>query len=228
MEIDKEILEIGDRYFREGKILVFIKMLYLAIEHYKAFIKSRKRTAEERKAKRAFYVQRGKLIMNYLEDLSPDEWERVLKEFHKPFDSWPDDLKNRFGYVVNHQEMFDNMRINGLVKKSKRQIYPFGLQLFKILRANGFISYDEKGTHPNYFMAANFLNKYCEQWDLKETKNHRAQIIRFTDKDIKGYLSCLITAKASRFAAIARAFHVDDTVLSGYKEYKADEESKAA
>ena len=212
MKIDKRLQALYNEYYEKGKLASFVKMMYALIEMSGVLEKKENKT-------RLLFKSGYKRAIAYLESLTPTEWIKTLQEVHMPYDAWTKDTQGMFKHVVNHIETFDDKRMNGDVGAKERQKYPFGVQLFKVLLDKGFVTVDAAGTRPKYNMIAEFLNNYCKQWDLHETKNHRAQIVRFTGEDIQSYIVSLITAKRSRFTAIAKAFNVDEKVLSGYRDY---------
>lgn len=212
MYIDERLQALFNEYYAKGKIAEFVSMM-------QALISMSGVNEKPKRISKAELRKRHDTALRYLEKLSPGEWIKTISSLFMPYDTWPDKLKKTFTYVVRNIETFDDKRMNCEVPKKQRQKYPFGMQFFKVLLDNDLILVDESGCYPRYNMITEFLNSYCKQWDLKETKNHRAQIVRFTNDDIKGYLISLITPKRSKFTAIAKAFDVSEIVLAGYENY---------
>lgn len=220
MTIDKRLQALFNEYYKTGKLSLFVKMMQALIAMAGQIEKEEKDAKDDKDAKNDLKRKMYYTAVAYLEHQSPARWIQIIKEIHTPYDNWSTESKNYFQHIVSNIETFDDKRMNGYVRKNQRQKYPFGLQFFKMLLDRGFIRVDETGTYPRYNMIAEFLNNYCRDWDLHETKNHRAQIVRFTSDDIRSYLVSLVTPKRSRFTAIAKAFDVDEIVLAGYEDYK--------
>ena len=217
--IDPRLQALFNEYYANGRLKEFVVMLQALIGMANAAGEHSNELEEKRKKKEA-NKRLFTTLTAYLEHLTPEEWIRTLGYLNKPYDAWTKELKDNFPpYVVKNIETFDDKRMNGYVDKKDRQKYPFGMQFFKVLLDHNLIRIDASGTYPRYKMITEFLNRYCEQWDLYETKTKRAQIVRFTEDDIKGYLVSLVTPKRSRFTAVAKAFDVDELILAGYADY---------
>ena len=218
MKIDARLIAVYNEYLEKGKEKEFVEMLYALLDICTEDVvdevkKARRYTkSKETRIKNKFFQEQYDA---YLEKMTPEE---LIEFLNTPWEDMPEWIKEGCPKMVKYPEEFNFLRIAGEVEKDERQKEIFGSRLVRYMEKYGMITSDEQGTHLHYKRFSEICNELATKYDLARRPGHKAQRVRITPMDLKGYTSIRTTPKKDKLVTIAMATGMPVSYLGGYRD----------